>query len=50
MALRNQPYIPLYVQDYLTDEKLNCAALNLKAFMSKSCVFYINKKNMELFC
>lgn len=23
MALRNQPYLPLYVQDYLTDEKLN---------------------------
>ena len=23
MALRNQPYIPLYVQDFLTDEKLN---------------------------
>ena len=28
MALRNQPYIPLYVQDIMTDEKLNecCAA------------------------
>ena len=28
MALRNQPYIPLYVQDLMTDEKLNncCAA------------------------
>ena len=23
MALRNQPYLPLYIQDYLTDEKLN---------------------------
>lgn len=23
MALRDQPYFPLYVQDYLTDEKLN---------------------------
>ena len=27
MALRNQPYIPLYVQDLMTDEKLNnCCA------------------------
>jgi len=27
MALRNQPYIPLYVQDVMTDEKLNeCSA------------------------
>lgn len=27
MALRNQPYIPLYVQDIMTDEKLNeCSA------------------------
>ena len=22
MALRDQPYIPLYIQDFLTDEKL----------------------------
>lgn len=22
MALRDQPYLPLYVQDFLTDEKL----------------------------
>lgn len=27
MALRNQPYIPLYIQDIMTDEKLNeCSA------------------------
>lgn len=28
MALRNQPYLPLYIQDIMTDEKLNecCAA------------------------
>jgi hypothetical protein len=27
MALRNQPYIPFYVQDYLSDEKLSCCSL-----------------------
>lgn len=27
MALRDQPYMPLYVQDYLTDEKLNMCSL-----------------------
>jgi hypothetical protein len=26
MALRDQPYFPLYVQDFLTDEKLNCCS------------------------
>lgn len=27
MALRDQPYLPLYIQDYMTDEKLNeCSA------------------------
>ena len=26
MALRDQPYLPLYVQDYLTDEKLSCCS------------------------
>lgn len=28
MALRDQPYLPLYVQDFLTDEKLNCCSLS----------------------
>ena len=28
MALRDQPYLPLYVQDYLTDEKLSCCSLS----------------------
>lgn len=28
MALRDQPYLPLYVQDYLTDEKLSCCTLS----------------------
>lgn len=26
MALRDQPYLPLYIQDYLTDEKLACCS------------------------
>ncbi len=28
MALRDQPYLPLYVQDYLSDEKLSCCTLS----------------------
>jgi len=28
MALRDQPYLPLYVQDYLSDEKLSCCSLS----------------------
>lgn len=43
MALRNQPYLPLYVQDFITDEKLlNCSAaahgvyIRLMCYMHKS--------------
>ena len=43
MALRDQPYLPLYVQDFLTDEKLlECSAestgvyIRLMCFMHKS--------------
>lgn len=46
MALRNQPYIPLYVQDFLTDEKLmECSAeahgvyIRLMCLMHKSEVY-----------
>ena len=41
MALRNQPYIPLYVQDYLTDEKLNmCSATSQGIFIKVMCIMH----------
>ena len=35
MALRDQPYLPLYVQDYLTDEKLNMCSLSTQGVYIK---------------
>jgi len=41
MALRNQPYIPLYVQDLLTDEKLNeCSASSTGVYIKIMCVMH----------
>lgn len=41
MALRNQPYFPLYVQDYLTDEKLNmCSAAAQGVYIKILCIFH----------
>ena len=41
MALRNQPYIPLYVQDFLTDEKLNlCSAATQGIYIKMMCIFH----------
>ena len=41
MALRNQPYIPLYVQDFLTDEKLiECSAEATGVFIRIMCVMH----------
>lgn len=41
MALRNQPYFPLYVQDYLTDEKLNmCSASAQGVYIKVLCIFH----------
>lgn len=41
MALRNQPYFPLYVQDYLTDEKLNnCSAATQGIYIKILCVLH----------
>ena len=39
MALRNQPYIPLYVQDYLTDEKLNMCSWSTQGIYIKIMCF-----------
>lgn len=41
MALRDQPYIPLYVQDYLTDEKLNeCSAASQGVYIKIMCILH----------
>ena len=41
MALRNQPYFPLYVQDYLTDEKLNmCSWTTQGIYIKILCILH----------
>lgn len=41
MALRNQPYIPLYVQDFLTDEKLvECSAETTGVYIRLLCIMH----------
>lgn len=41
MALRDQPYLPLYVQDYLTDEKLNnCSPSSQGIYIKIMCLFH----------
>jgi len=41
MALRDQPYLPLYIQDYLTDEKLNeCSAASQGVYIKILCVLH----------
>lgn len=41
MALRDQPYLPLYVQDYLTDEKLNeCSAAAQGVYIKLMCLMH----------
>ena len=41
MALRNQPYLPLYIQDFLTDEKLNeCSALATGIYIKLMCLMH----------
>ena len=41
MALRNQPYFPLYVQDYLTDEKLNmCSWQTQGIYIKILCILH----------
>lgn len=41
MALRDQPYLPLYVQDYLTDEKLNeCGAESQGVYIKLMCIMH----------
>lgn len=41
MALRDQPYLPLYIQDYMTDEKLaECSATANGVFVRIMCVMH----------
>ena len=41
MALRDQPYIPLYVQDFMTDEKLNeCSAESTGVYIRIMCLMH----------
>ena len=41
MALRDQPYLPLYVQDFLTDEKLNeCSAESTGVYIRLMCILH----------
>lgn len=41
MALRNQPYLPLYVQDFLTDEKLmECSAKATGVYIRILCMMH----------
>lgn len=41
MALRNQPYLPLYVQDFLTDEKLiECSAESTGVYVRIMCILH----------
>ena len=41
MALRDQPYLPLYVQDFLTDEKLvECSAAATGVYIRLMCIMH----------
>lgn len=41
MALRDQPYIPLYIQDFLTDEKLmECSAESTGVYIRLMCLMH----------
>lgn len=41
MALRDQPYLPLYVQDFLTDEKLmECSAASTGIYIKIMCIMH----------
>lgn len=41
MSLRNQPYLPLYVQDFMTDEKLaECSAESTGVYIRLMCLMH----------
>jgi hypothetical protein len=49
MALRNQPYFPLYVQDFLTDEKLiECSAESTGVYIRLLCILHKSEEYGKL--
>lgn len=45
MALRDQPYLPLYVQDFLTDEKLiECSPATTGVYIRLMCIMHKSKE------
>jgi uncharacterized protein YdaU (DUF1376 family) len=45
MALRDQPYFPLYVQDFMTNVKLNeCSAESTGVYIRLMCVMHKSKE------
>lgn len=45
MALREQPYLPLYVQDFISDEKLReCSAESVGVYIFLMCVMHKNEE------
>jgi uncharacterized phage protein (TIGR02220 family) len=49
MALRDQPYLPLYVQDFLTDEKLAlCSAETTGVYIRLMCILHKSKNYGEI--
>lgn len=49
MALRDQPYFPLYVQDFLTDEKLvECSAESTGVYIRLMCLMHKSEAYGEL--
>lgn len=45
MALRDQPYLPLYIQDFITDEKLiECSASATGVYIRLMCVMHKSKE------
>lgn len=50
MALRDQPYLPLYIQDFLTDEKLaECSASSTGVYIRIMCLMHKSDHYGKLF-
>lgn len=50
MALRDQPYLPLYVQDFLTDEKLaECSASANGVYIRVMCIMHKSEEYGKIF-
>ncbi len=49
MALRDQPYLPLYVQDFLTDERLcECSAESTGVYIRLMCLMHKSERYGEI--